>query len=342
MLRRKWGYALAVAGFCWWGVASASAQGRVELELITEPRVPVNSQQTWMRTLSDVGFDRVQIRNRRINDEAGIEVAGSDERPTYRVVGVLTARNAILLPGANFTQRDLGGMRDWVSNLKQHGPPRPGGQKAEFGLSVDDFESVREDLAGQVNFTTAPADPAEAITAISRNLKGQVVIAPAAKRAIVASGKVRDELQGLSYGTSLAAILRPAGCAMQPRRQAGRVIYFVTNEPEGHIWPIGWPSQIADGRLLPNLLKREQLQDIEIPLAIGIAELQDRIDAPFLLDHNNLVAQQINPDTKKVMMQAGNAHYGSVLKTLLFQAGMKYEVRVDEAGQPFLWLTTVR
>lgn len=332
--------ALLVAA--WLTASPADAQGRVDLELITEPRVPVNSQQDWMRTLSEVGFDRVQIRNRRLSDEGGIEVTGSEQRPTYRVVGALTAQNTVLLPGGNFSQRDTGRLREWVANLKEFGPPRPGGELAEFGLTVEQFEAVRKDLGGRVGFTTQDADPAEAITAISRNLSGQIVIDPAAKRAIVGSGGVRDELQGLSYGSALAAILRPAGCAMQPRRQAGRVIYFVSSEPEGHIWPIGWPSQTPDGRLVPSLLKREPLQNIELPLAIGLAELHDRVGVPFLLDHNKLALHRIDPATTQVTMQAGNAHYGSVLKTLLFQAGMKYEVRVDEADRPFLWITTVK
>jgi hypothetical protein len=30
------------------------------------------------------------------------------------------------------------------------------------------------------------------------------------------------------------------------------------------------------------------------------------------------------------------------LRKLLFQAGLKFEVRLDEAGKPFLWITTVK
>ena len=30
------------------------------------------------------------------------------------------------------------------------------------------------------------------------------------------------------------------------------------------------------------------------------------------------------------------------LRKLLFKAGLKYEIRVDEAGKPFLWVRTVK
>ena len=34
--------------------------------------------------------------------------------------------------------------------------------------------------------------------------------------------------------------------------------------------------------------------------------------------------------------------YSIALRKMLFQAGLKFEVRVDEAGKPFLWVSSVK
>ena len=34
--------------------------------------------------------------------------------------------------------------------------------------------------------------------------------------------------------------------------------------------------------------------------------------------------------------------YSIALRKMLFKAGLKFEVRVDEAGKPFLWVTTLK
>jgi hypothetical protein len=34
--------------------------------------------------------------------------------------------------------------------------------------------------------------------------------------------------------------------------------------------------------------------------------------------------------------------YSLALRKLLFKAGMKFEVRCDERGKPFLWVTAVK
>ena len=43
-----------------------------------------------------------------------------------------------------------------------------------------------------------------------------------------------------------------------------------------------------------------------------------------------------------VAMPKAKTTYSLALKKLLFQAGLKFEVRVDEAGTPFLWISTVK
>jgi hypothetical protein len=41
-----------------------------------------------------------------------------------------------------------------------------------------------------------------------------------------------------------------------------------------------------------------------------------------------------------VNIPEGQLGYEAVLDRALFQAGLKHEVRVDDAGRPFLWITS--
>jgi hypothetical protein len=59
-----------------------------------------------------------------------------------------------------------------------------------------------------------------------------------------------------------------------------------------------------------------------------------------LLDHNALARGSVNMN-KKVTLSEPNTFYARALDRLLFQAKLKYEVRVDEAEKPLLWITTL-
>ena len=67
-----------------------------------------------------------------------------------------------------------------------------------------------------------------------------------------------------------------------------------------------------------------------------------RLKTPVLMDYNAMARHGIDPAKAMVSMLPGKNTYSSALRRLLFKAGLKFEVRVDEAGRPFLWITTVK
>ena len=80
-----------------------------------------------------------------------------------------------------------------------------------------------------VDFATKGMAAAEAFNKISRTLKYPLAIDPDIQQAIGADDPVRDELQGLSAGTALAALARPVGATLRPRETAsGSLEYTLT------------------------------------------------------------------------------------------------------------------
>ena len=94
--------------------------------------------------------------------------------------------------------------------------------------------------------------------------------------------------------------------------------------------------------VLPGLFKFLNVEIADTPLAEALEAIRGRLKVPLLLDHNSLARQKVDLQAIKSAYPKGNTFYGRILDQILFQAKLKYELRLDEADQPFLWVTTIR
>ena len=62
----------------------------------------------------------------------------------------------------------------------------------------------------------------------------------------------------------------------------------------------------------------------------------------MLFDYNSMARHQVEPDKVRVTLPAGRTYYKKVLDRMLFQGKLKAELRVDEAEQPVLWISTLK
>ena len=89
----------------------AESAERVDLELITEPGLPVNGAQRWLASLKDVPFSSVRIRSANPGDQVEVRQRGGADARSYQVIGLLTERNTLTLPGGEFRMGDTAGLR---------------------------------------------------------------------------------------------------------------------------------------------------------------------------------------------------------------------------------------
>ena len=66
------------------------------------------------------------------------------------------------------------------------------------------------------------------------------------------------------------------------------------------------------------------------------------VEVPILMDYNAMARHGIDPAKAMVAMPAMRTVYATALRRLLGKVGLRYEIRVDEAGKPFLWITTMK
>lgn len=323
--------------------SSALADGRVELTLVTEDRASVTAQHEWARDLAQAGITDVRIRAQRTRERLGVEVRGTPSLPVYSVTGQITAANEIRFPGARFRSGDATGVARWLDDLARRGPAEQRPEMTAFGLDVDQFQRVHDDLTQPVGFSTRQESRAQVVRKMAARLTFPLKIDQRLLQAME-SDKVAEELSKLSCGTAMAYVVRPMKMCLVPQPSAaGAMEYSIVAEKEGvKPWPIGWESKKSKRETLPGLLEFINANLQGVPLAEVVDVLGQRLDAPMLMDHNSLARHGIDPVKVIINLPQSRTTYSSLLRQVLFQARMKSQLRVDEAGSPLFWVTTIK
>ena len=340
---RPWLCAVALLACCF-TPTDLFGEPRVEMEVATQRGLAPAAGRRWNELLTAAGVSAIRFQGGQADAETKIDVAGTGRDPVYRIKAKLQGDNFLIVPGQRFSDKDRDALAEWVKRLKADGVEELAKPKSAFGLTADQLDEVLRDLSQPVTFTTKGVPVADAIRNIQKVVRNRIVIDPAIKDELLAEDPIRDELEGISSGTALAAILRPAGAVLQPRRPVGeKPYYFLTRAGKSvEAWPVGWPAEKTDRELLPILFDFLNVEIDGISAAKAIAAIQGRLKVPLLFDYNSLLAEGIELDDVEVKVPGNRSYYNRVFDRVLFQAKAKKEVRVDESGRPFLWITSAR
>lgn len=327
--------------------STARADPSVSLELVTERGFPLTGTQRWMAALKDVGFSGIRIRSAQSGDRNGIKTLGRGSSIRYQVTGILSSRNKLELPaGGTFSVSDIRGIRSWVERLKEGGQEGLTARRGAFGLTSKQLVAVNEAMSAKVTFSTKGQAVGEVVRNVMRTIPLEFSFEPAAREALASQEVVAEEMQGLTAGTVLAASVRPLGLVVAPYLPRGGktrlLIADVRRVDES--WPIGWPlnSNKPPKDLVPKLFDYLNVEIEDFKLSDALDALQKRLQVPFLFDHNSLARHDIDPAQVKVSLPKGRTYYKRVISRLLSQANLKSELRIDEAGKPFYWITTIK
>ncbi len=331
---------LLLASLWFLAMAAGLWAAPVELEVFTDERVPITGRQEWLRQLSEVGVNYLRIRAKQADDKVGIEVRGAGADRVCVVTGMLDSKNELVLPGGRYSLNQAAAAARWLRAVGQRGSDKPSGQAA-VGRSAQPFERLRKELAAPLELATRGKDRAEVARQIVAGLAIPVRLDASALDAMQGN-TVAEELTGLSVGTALAAVLRPAGLCLVPRAGAlGRGEFAVApwrGAPEA--WPVGWPPEKPVPDVLPTLFESFNANIENVPVDRVLDALGQRLKVPILYDHRAMARHGVDTAKATVRSPKSRTTYHNLLRKVLSQARLTYEVRVDEAGQPFVWVTT--
>ncbi len=320
-----------------------AADGRVDLELVTVGSFPFEQTRDWLAMLQKLDLEGVKIRAGTEDDVPEIIMEGSEKSPVYRVKGLLAPGGNLILKGAKFKLGDRVAIGKWMDKLKQGGEEGLSAVPGAFGLLPKQLAAVHEALSGPVDFSTAGGKPRDIVEKLTGKLSLQVTLDSGADLALDSAEPFPDQLLGVSSGTSLAAVLRPAGLVFVPVKGRGDAIDLKITDSRKveKSWPVGWPSDKGKGHLLPDLFKTLNAEITDTPLDESLAVIQKRVNAPFLIDQNSLARQRVDLKAK-ISLPKASLSYARILDKLLTQVKCKTEVRLDEADKPFVWITTLK
>lgn len=319
----------------------AHAAPRVEMVLIGSGGLPTGTRE-WYQILVEAHVDSLQIRQPAGADTPKIDVAGTTANPIYRVTGLITPRNELVLPGGRFQVRDRGGIAKWLTVLRNEGPARaPGAPRLAFGFSQEQLVQVSADLARPVDFSTKGLTTRQVLERLGQKLT-YPLLAGAAVAGQLGGEALADELQGVAAGTVLVYLLKQDGLALVPQQDAQhRPQYMLQRLADSReSWPIGWPLKKAERDVVPGMFELINVEIEDIPLSQLLSVIGERLKVPVLVDRAELAAQKIDLGTKRVSLPPAQALYATVLRKTLFSARLKYELKQDDAEHPIIWITT--
>ncbi|MGH7139656.1 MAG: hypothetical protein ACREHD_28285, partial [Pirellulales bacterium] len=308
---------------------------------------PVLGQQQWYQLLSELGVDGLRIRKAEAADKAEVKTAGPKAAPIYRVLGMLTSTGQLDLPGGRFSSRDRTQLAKWVAKLRTEGPAAltGGGESSPFGLSAKQFAAINADLARSVAFSTKGMSAAELIDKLKPTLNYSPTVDRATGERLAGAEPLGEELEGLSSGTALAYALRSAGFGILPRVGAGKTVEYAVVKPAAQqaTWPVGWPLEDRKPKdVVPALFESLNAEIDDIPLTEAMEVIGGRLKAVVLYDHYALARQEIDLNKLNAKFPAKRTWYSKIVDRLLHQSGLTGEWRLDDAGKPLLWVTTLK
>ena len=322
--------------------AFAPPTATVQLELVGDMQGSAMIFQEWAQLLGKAGIRNVRLRTADNVENARIETQGTLDNPTYVVTGIVRSRDELQLPGRQFRRSEMAQLAAWLDDLARRGPNAREEKKAPFGLTPVQFDQTRKDLAPPVAFATQGLTCRQMIERIADRQKLRLKLDAATAEAL-AEEKISEELIDVSCGTALAYVLRSAGYGMQPRAVDGDLTYVAMKlRADAETWPVGWPSSESPQQTLPALFEFLNVNIQNVSAATALEAIAKRMKTPVLFDYAALAKHDITPAKKMVSLPKNRTTYGLALRKLLFQAGMKFEVRRDDAGTPLLWITSVK
>ncbi len=323
--------------------AAAQAAARVRLELFGEAQQVGIAMQDWAQALDRAGISGVRISSLTSSVRIGVTDEGTPQQPAYVVTGVLSSQDELTLPGGKYRRSDLKKLKVWLDDLAANGPENRRPQKTVFGLTVEQFDDLRDDLSQTTAFSTVKLPCREIAEKIAGQLRHPLHLGEALKGAD-GDAKLGDELSSIPFGTSLAYVLHSAGYRLVPFASNKRVELAAAKAKDAPVeyWLIGRPTEKPLGEILPGMVEFRNVNVENATVPQVLKAIGEKIKAPILYDYPAMAKNGVDLGAAKLNFPRERTTYGTALRKMLFKVGLKYEVRLDEADRPFLWITTLK
>jgi hypothetical protein len=298
----------------------------------------------WVEALRDLGVS-VRIRTPKAGDELGIDETIQGTLRWVVATGQLDEQGQLRFPDRSFAVREHTQLKEWIDELKLYGAQGAPEGKPLWGLTNTQFSKVFESLSPPVaaklrgQRLDAALEQLQLPADLPVRYHSTAIAHIAARKADTA---LRAEVQGLSGGTALAAVLANYGLGYRPLRTPAGSMELVV-EPLANLkqpWPIGWEpdKEASRGKLAPGLYKMVPVGFDEIPLDNILEAISEAGEIPVVVNYDSAAQRGIDVN-RPVSYPQKRAAYMMVLGSVIRGSRLKQDLRIDERGVPFIYVT---
>ncbi|TWT94775.1 hypothetical protein Pla108_36240 [Botrimarina colliarenosi] len=327
-----------------YGLAGVAAGPPVEL--VSQAAPHGTAPQQWLQRLAEAGAGTTRLVTSG-SAEPRLEELGDlrGGKSLVKVYGVLTRGGVLMLPGAEGAERfglgDRTKLAAYFERLESQGAEAVTVPRGKYGLTEAEFTDLFTRLQTPLPKLPEGATLRDAVDVAKRAARISIKTDRSIDAVLATKAEAATSVEGLATGAALAALLRQEGLAIVGERAGLRV---VTAHDVKEAWPVGYDPEGTPTQTAPGLMKFLTIEVEGYTLAEALEAIGPRVSwqdrpLPIVWDHFAMRRDGIDPATAEVKFPRRRTFYKNLLDKLASQGRLKLDLRVDEAGTPFLWLT---
>ena len=317
----------------------------VEVLIQSQPSYRIKSQE-WGRVFQELGYS-VKFREPRGGEAARIEDLDRDDFLATRVVAAMAADGSLRIGKQKFDIESTKLLTQSLDEIQRHGAKGPPDDSPTWGLTEEQFKEVTSLLGVPVENPVELQSSILALESIGLPANMRMKFTEAARQQALAerpaSAPDTIELQGFTKGSAIAIVLAQYGLGFRPRYVApGKYDMEIDRGNESHnLWPIGWKPEQSFSEILPSYFRAIPLDVEDVAIKSLVEAISEKMGVTHFSAASALTEKGLDINTLKYTRKDDRISPARLLTAVGDKLDLGFDVRVDEAGKMFLWVTTV-
>ena len=318
----------------------------LDIEILIQPQPGYRIKaQEWGRAFQQLGHSP-RFHEPKAGDVPRVEDVERGGHVTVSIVGGMAADGSIRIMDHQFTLADLKRLTALLDELSMYGAAGPPKSNPKWGLSDDQFLEITKLLMEPITAPVTLQSPVMTVESLGLPEGMRLKFTDAARgkalgRRPEASPEAL-ELTGISKGTAMAMVLAQYGLGFRPLH-SGLNRYDIeidTGDETSNLWPVGWRSQESAAVVLPAWLKSIEFQLDQIEVSALAEAVAHRLQIPLFQSSHALLAEGLDLDVLTYSRKQDLVSPSRLLTAVGDKLKLGFDLRVDEGGKLFLWVTT--
>lgn len=316
----------------------------VEVLIQSLPSYRIKSQE-WGRVFQELGYS-VRFRAPRAGEASRVEDLDRDDFLATRVVAAMAPDGSIRIGKQKFDIESTKLLTQALDEIQLHGAKGPRDSNPTWGLTDEQFLEVTQLLGVPVENPVELQSSILAVESVGLPANMRMKFTEAARQQALAkrpaSAPDTIELQGFTKGSAIAIILAQYGLGFRPRYVApGKYDMEIDRGNESsNLWPIGWKPAQSFSEILPTYLRAIPLDVEDVEVSVLVGAVSEKIGLAHFSSAYALKAKGLDLHTLKYTRRDDRISPVRLLTAVGDKLELGFDVRVDEGGKMFLWVTT--